>query len=159
MFITRNDNYISPNMLLYKICSHLDYITHTGREVYLTYTPKTSPSVHWNQPSKMATKHLLLISSVLLLLTLLPSSDASSFLSRAKRQNAPPSKKPCSSLVTQICEKCSYCKCDVNCDGCKQCSECADQNGVFDKTLPGCRFVILYANNCLNICLNFCFFL
>ena len=89
----------------------------------------------------MAARRLLLSTVVFLSLLSLSSSCVRDLeeeqeevtLLRERRAEA------CGSLVTKICEKCAYCKCDGGCDGCAKCSSCV-KNGVFSRKGPGCRW-------------------
>ena len=72
-----------------------------------------------------------------------------------------------SGFLDRLCEKCSYCKTDPNCDGCAKCSQCQSRSQVpLENILPpwkylniivlqeGCRFCKLGEDeeSCRNRC-------
>ena len=85
----------------------------------------------------MAARRLLLSAVVFLTLLSISSSvrDISQDVSLVRERRA----EACGSLVTKICEKCAYCKCDGGCDGCAKCPSCV-KDGVFSRKGPGCRW-------------------
>ena len=40
-----------------------------------------------------------------------------------------------SGFLDRVCEKCSYCKTDPNCDGCAKCADCASRSQVSTKII------------------------